>query len=183
MTPAAATTPAGSSIRSTVRSTSCTTFRSSSVSIAATLDGTVVAGAVADVHRGESFSAALGIGARRSGQPIVASTRDRLDAALIATGFSYNAELRATQAQILTRLLPACRDIRCMGSAALNLCWVGCGRVDAYFERDLKPYDYAAGALIAAEAGAVVEFASGANEGLTFAAAAGIAGSLRTLIS
>ena len=66
-----------------------------------------------------------------------------LDGALVATGFAYDAGLRATQAQTLTRLLPLCRDIRCMGSAALNLCWVGCGRLDAYFERDLKVYDYA----------------------------------------
>jgi myo-inositol-1(or 4)-monophosphatase len=69
-----------------------------------------------------------------------------------------------------------------MGSAALNLCWVGCGRIDAYYERDLKPYDYAAGALIAAEAGAHLELPSVANDGLTFAASVRIADSLRGLV-
>ena len=70
-----------------------------------------------------------------------------------------------------------------MGSAALNLCWVGCGRVDAFYEQDLKPYDYAAGALIAAEAGATVELPSPASDDLTFAATAGISDSLRALLA
>ena len=109
-----------------------------SISIAATIDSTVVAGAVADVHHAETFSAAIGTGARRSTAPITASTPDSLDEALIATGFSYDARLRAQQAERLADLLPSCRDIRCMGSAALNLCWVACGRLDGYYERDLN---------------------------------------------
>ena len=126
------------------------------VSIAATIDGRVVAGAVADVHRAETFSAHLGGGARRDGLTLTPSSVTRLDQALVGTGFSYDAELRSSQAATLGDILPRCRDIRCMGSAALNLCWVGDGRLDAYFERDLKSYDYAAGALIAAESGAEV---------------------------
>lgn len=153
-----------------------------SVSIAATIDDTVVAGAVTDIHRAETFSATLGSGARRSDRPIAASSLSALDKALIGTGFAYDAALRSTQAHTLTRLLPICRDIRCMGSAALNLCWVGCGRLNGYFERGLKVYDYAAGALIAAEAGASVELPSANTLDLTIAAAKGIFDSLRQLI-
>ena len=129
-----------------------------SVSIAATLDGEVVAGAVTDVLRQETFSAASGQGARLNGQPISTGNVDGHDNALIGTGFAYSSQVRDEQAQTLTRILPRCRDIRCMGSAALNLCWVGCGRLDAFFERDLKVYDYAAGLLIATEAGAMTEY-------------------------
>ncbi|MEO1064957.1 MAG: inositol monophosphatase family protein [Actinomycetota bacterium] len=153
-----------------------------SVSIAATIDGLVVAGAVADVHRREVFSATRGEGARRDGETIIASGIDRLDQALVGTGFAYAADLRAAQARVLHRLLPACRDIRCMGSAALNLCWVGCGRLDAYFERDLKVYDHAAGALIAAEGGAAVEAAEADDLDLTVAAARPIAAPLNAIL-
>lgn len=153
-----------------------------SVSIAATIEGEVVAGAVADIHRDEVFSATRGSGARRTGEPISPTELADLDGALVATGFAYDARLRATQAQMLTRLLPVCRDIRCMGSAALNLCWVGCGRLDAYFERDLKVYDYAAGALVAREAGARIELPSTAGRNLTIAATGGIFDSLRTVL-
>jgi len=153
-----------------------------SVSIAATIDNTVVAGAVADIHHAETFSAALGTGARRSTGLIAASTPDSLDKALIGTGFSYDARLRAQQAKLLADLLPSCRDIRCMGSAALNLCWVACGQLDGYFERDLKVYDYAAGALIAAEAGATVELPAVNEIDLTIAGAPGVYDALRLLV-
>jgi myo-inositol-1(or 4)-monophosphatase len=125
-----------------------------SVSIAATIDGHVVAGAVSDVLRRETFSAFAGGGAHRDGFPIAAGRRDGLSTALVLTGFSYDAPLRGLQADVLTRVLPAVRDIRCMGSAALNLCWVACGRADAFYQSDLKVYDQAAGALIAVESGA-----------------------------
>lgn len=126
------------------------------ISIAATIDDVVVAGAVADVHRVEVFTASRGGGAHRNGVPIGASRCDRLEQSLIGTGFSYASTLRAEQAAVVADLLPRCRDIRCMGSAALNLCWVASGRLDGYYERDLKVYDHAAGALIATEAGATV---------------------------
>lgn len=153
-----------------------------SVSIAATMDGTVVAGAVVDIVRGETFSAAAGEGSRRDGVSVDASSATALDQSLIGTGFAYDARVRAEQAEVLNRLLPRCRDIRCMGSAALNLCWVGCGRLEAYFERDLKPYDFAAGALIAREGGAHTVAASVDNAGLTMAAAPGIADAVRELL-
>ncbi len=154
-----------------------------SVSIAASLGGRVVAGAVADVLRDEVFSAALGAGARRDGEPIGVRERIELSQALVGTGFSYTAERRAEQAAIITDVLPATRDIRCMGSAALNLCWVGCGRLDAYFEHDTKPYDYAAGAIVAAEAGATVELPSDNGDGLSIAAASPLFDDLRRIVT
>ncbi|MEM1334928.1 MAG: inositol monophosphatase family protein, partial [Actinomycetota bacterium] len=144
------------------------------VSIAAQVGDTVVAGAVADVLRGEVFSASLGGGARRDGEAIAASDVDQLDHALVATGYSYSSSTRAQQAHTLAELLPQVRDIRSMGSAALQLCWVGCGRIDGYYERDLKPWDYAAGALIAAESGATVTTPQGADDDLTTAATPGV---------
>ena len=152
------------------------------VSIAATWQGDVVAGAVADVLRGETFTASRGSGARRGDQAVHASAEIDLALSLIATGFSYDAMLRADQAATISRVLPAARDIRCMGSAALNLCWVACGRLDGYYERDLKIYDYAAGALIATEAGAHVALPAGGAADLVFAAAPGIAPSLQAVV-
>ncbi len=128
-----------------------------SVSIAATIDGRVVAGAVADVLRGDVFTATLGEGARLDGVPIEVVVPDDFSQALIGTGFAYDATIRAIEAKVVAELLPACRDIRCMGSAALNLCWVGCGRLNGFYERAIQLYDYAAGALIAAEAGAILD--------------------------
>jgi len=159
-----------------------------SVSIAATIDGEVVAGAVADIIRGEVFSATNGEGARRDGLAIAASTTTALDQSLVGTGFAYDGERRGRQAQTLLDVLPACRDIRCMGSAALNLCWVGCGRLDAYFENDIKLYDYAAGALIAAEGGAMVQLpdlamAAAAANDLTLASTPAIFDQLSALVS
>ena len=83
----------------------------------------------------------------------------------MATGFEYSSARRAEQAEILLRVLPAVRDIRRMGSAALDLCALACGRVDGYYERGLSPWDLAAGALIAAEAGATVGGLRGAQAG------------------
>ena len=151
-----------------------------SVSIAATIDGAVVAGAIADVHRRETFSASVGNGARRGGEPVSVGATTSLDQALVGTGFAYDAGLRSEQADVITRVLPRCRDIRCMGSAALNLCWVASGRLDAYFERDLKIYDYAAGALIASEAGASVD--QSGDTDLVIATAPGISSAFRALI-
>lgn len=153
-----------------------------SVSIAATIDGTVVAGAVTDILRAETFSAALGEGASRDRTPIRNAAAQGLDRALIGTGFSYDANVRAQEADVVRHLLPCCRDIRCMGSAALNLCWVACGRLNGFYERDIKTYDYAAGALIAAEAGAMVELPAANDEDLTIAAEPKIFDELRALV-
>jgi myo-inositol-1(or 4)-monophosphatase len=151
-----------------------------SVSIAAALDGEFVAGAVVDVMRAEVFSAHVGGGARCDGVRINASKGASLPLALIGTGFSYTPRLRAIQGDIISRMLPIVRDIRCFGSAALNLCWVAMGRTDGYFERDIKVWDWAAGAIIAAEAGAEVEYPCPENDGLVMAAGPGIIAALRT---
>ncbi|MGI8517294.1 MAG: inositol monophosphatase family protein [Acidimicrobiia bacterium] len=128
------------------------------VSIGAAINNHIVAGAVVSIYQAETFSAAIGAGARLNGRPIqVRRDGDSLSQALIATGFSYNERLRARQGEMLSRLLPIVRDVRCFGSAALHLCWVANGRLDAYYESDLKYWDYAAGTLIATEAGARVE--------------------------
>ena len=153
------------------------------VSIAASVDGAVVAGAVADVLRGEVFSAALGSGARLDGSPIVNAVPEGLTQALVATGFSYHADRRRKQAAALARVLPAARDVRAFGSAALHLCWVANGRCDAFFEHDLRVYDWAAGALIAVEAGARVELPDEHSDDLVFAAGPAIFDPLRALIA
>ncbi len=151
------------------------------VSVAAAFDGEFVAGAVVDCVRNETFSASAGRGARCNGLPIRGSTCDRLAGALVTTGFSYTARQRALQAKTVERILPAARDIRCFGSAALQLCWAASGRVDVYFERDTKIWDWAAGALIAAEAGLAVDLPCPENESLLLAAPKALLGELREL--
>ncbi|MFL5896342.1 MAG: inositol monophosphatase family protein [Thermoleophilaceae bacterium] len=144
------------------------------VSIAAAVDGEIAAGVVIDVLRDEVFSAHLGGGARRDGNPISSSVCESLPDALVATGFSYRAERRALQGEVAHRLLSRARDLRCFGSAALELCWVACARLDGYFQRDTEIWDRAAGALIAQEAGARVELPCPENDDLVIAAAHGV---------
>ena len=154
------------------------------VSVAAAVDDVVVAGAVVDAVRGQVFSAAAGAGARRDGTAVAVSGADDLATALVATGFSYDPERRRRQAGVLVEVLPRVRDIRRMGAAAVDLCSVSCGVVDAFYERGLAPWDLAAGCLIAAEAGAVVtDLAGDAPSGaFVLAAAPAIAGPLRDLL-
>jgi myo-inositol-1(or 4)-monophosphatase len=152
------------------------------VSIAAALDGEVAAGAVIDVLRGELFSAHLGGGARLDGEPIEVSGCALLPNALVATGFSYQAQLRDVQGAVAHRVLSRARDLRCFGSAALELCWVACARVDAYYQRDTEIWDRAAGALIAAEAGARAELPCPENDDLVIAATPGVFDDLWTVV-
>jgi myo-inositol-1(or 4)-monophosphatase len=144
------------------------------VSVAAAVDGEVVAGAVVDVLRDELFTAHHDGGARRNGEPIAVSGCASLPEALVATGFSYRADLRSLQGEVAQRLLSRARDLRCFGSAALELCWVACARLDGYFQRDTEIWDRAAGALIAHEAGARVELPCPENNDLVVAAADGV---------
>lgn len=127
-----------------------------SVSIAAAVDGELAVGVVADPVNDQLFAARTGGGATCNGRPIACSRQSDLALALLATGFAYDAGLRARQAEVLTTVLPRVRDIRRMGGAAVDLCSVALGRVDAYFERGLQRWDLAAGTVIAREAGAVV---------------------------
>lgn len=135
--------------------------RDYAISIGAVSAGHLVAGAVINVAQDIVYSAAVGQGAtvRYPGQqPRTLHCNQVYDPAmsLIATGFSYDASRRRAQAQLLTELLPQVRDIRRVGAAALDLCRVAEGSVDAYYEHGINAWDFAAGAVIAAEAGAVV---------------------------
>ncbi len=130
-----------------------------SVSVAAEdADGTI-AGVVLDPLRGEEVGATRGGPLLRDGVPVAAApegARPRaatLDVALVATGFAYDAAVRARQADVLRRVLPRVRDVRRGGSAALDLAWTALGRCDAYWERGVKAWDVAAGALLCARAG------------------------------
>lgn len=132
------------------------------VSIAAQIDGRTVAGVVADPTHARTYEATLGGGGFCNSQALrprpetAHSNRDLIATALVATGFSYSAQRRAHQGAVIAQLLPQIRDLRRMGSAALDLCSVAAGRVDAYFEVGLSTWDSAAGELIATEAGARV---------------------------
>ena len=142
------------------------------VSIAARIDGASVAGVVHDPLHGDVFTAALGGGAFRNDRPVHVSTETELGRALVATGFSYEPARRVRQAEVLTALVPRIRDVRRMGAASVDLCSVACGRVDAYYERGLQPWDHAAGALVAAEAGALLGDLDGGPVSFDFCLAA-----------
>ncbi len=128
------------------------------VSVAAQIDGVSVAGAVADVVGGRLYSAAAGLGAHvtdgEGTRRLRCSAVDDLSLALVGTGFAYSLRRRSVQAHLVSKIVPKVRDVRRMGSAALDLCMVAAGRLDAYYEHGLHVWDSAAGALIAAEAGA-----------------------------
>lgn len=136
-----------------------------SVSIAATVGGRTVAGVVVNVESGERFTATLGGGAFGGGRRLRVREVVPLSQRLVVTGFSYDAEVRRAQAAAIARILPEVRDIRRFGSAALDLCAVAAGRADCYIEEGLKPWDVAAGALVATEAGARIEARPGAGGG------------------
>lgn len=105
---------------------------------------------------GALWSAVRSGGAMRNGNEIQVSNENEIERALIGTGFAYSMEVRKDQVRVINDLLPRCRDIRRMGAAAVDLCHVASGRLDAYFEVGLKEWDKAAGALIITEAGGVV---------------------------
>jgi myo-inositol-1(or 4)-monophosphatase len=162
-----------------------------SVSVGAQVDGRTVSGAVVDVARGTTYSATRGAGAYSddgSGPVrLSANTIDKVGLALVATGFGYGAGRRQVQGKLIASLLPHIRDVRRIGSAALDLCMVATGAVDAHFEHGLSPWDWAAGSLIAEEAGAVVtvpEATSRSAAGnVTLAMAPGIAADLSSLLA
>lgn len=155
-----------------------------SVSIGAELDGEPAVGVIVDPLLGDEFAAALGHGATRNGTPITVSSTTVLSEALIATGFGYQPDRRRRQAEGLVDILPRVRDIRRMGGAALDLASVACGRVDAFFERGLAPWDIAAGVVIVSEAGGRVCDLSGGSptEDLVVAAPEGILAELLSLL-
>ncbi|MGY1885376.1 inositol monophosphatase family protein [Blastococcus sp. SYSU DS0753] len=160
------------------------------VSVAAEVDGIVRAGVVLNVATGELFSATSGGGAwlESPGRPprrLTVPTPEALDRTMVATGFGYRVEQRRAQGAVVAQLVTRVRDIRRFGSAALDLCAVAAGRVDAYYELDLNPWDHAAGALVAAEAGAVVTGLDGTpvGEPMVVAVAPSVAEPFLALVS
>jgi len=148
------------------------------VSIAAEVSGTIVAGAVFVPMRGEMFSAIRGHGAflqagDESWNPLRCRPGVPLDQALIGTGFGYLAARRKIQGEVAAALLPRIRDIRRIGVASVDLCAIAARRLDGFYERGLNYWDWAAGALIAAESGAVVGGLNGAPVSSSMTVAAG----------
>ncbi len=142
------------------------------VSIAAEQNGVVVAGVVYQPSTDTMYEAVLSQGARKDGERLSINTPVDLASSLIATGFGYLADRREGQAEVLVKVLPRVRDIRRSGSAALDLCFLADGQVDAYYERGLNHWDMAAGLLIATEAGATIGDLRGSQPTTEFALAA-----------
>lgn len=131
-----------------------------------------LAGCVVNPASGEVYTASLGDGAYLGDQRLEVAPAVDLSQALIGTGFAYDSGMRGRQGAAVAQLLPLVRDIRRMGTASLDLCAVASGRLNAYFERTLSPWDHAAGALIASEAGARVSGLAGAAPSRDFIIAA-----------
>lgn len=131
------------------------------VSVAARVGDRVVAGAVVDVTSRTVYSAGEGQGATRDGQPIRVRPAAPLDLSLVLTGFGYRSEVRAHQGACVGRLLPLVRDVRRMGSCALDLCHLAEGLADAYVEDGPQVWDHAAGGLVLEEAGGRMEVLPG----------------------
>jgi myo-inositol-1(or 4)-monophosphatase len=143
------------------------------VSVAVEVAGQVVAGAVCNPMSGETFRARSGGGAWLGATRLSGPRDVPLARAVVGTGFGYEAERRRAQAAVVAELLPRVADIRRLGAASLDLCAVAAGRLDAYFEAGLNPWDYGAGGLIAAEAGCVVTGLRGRAPSTRFLATAG----------
>jgi myo-inositol-1(or 4)-monophosphatase len=159
------------------------------VSIAAEVAGRTAVGVVLNVATGELFTAVRGGGAwltvaGAAAVQLHGSAPASLEQTLVATGFGYRVEQRRAQGAVVAQLLPEVRDIRRVGCASLDLCAAAAGRVDAYYELDLKPWDHAAGALVAEEAGLVITGTGGRPfaEPMAVAAAPTIAGPLLDLL-
>ncbi|GHG16872.1 inositol monophosphatase family protein [Streptomyces zaomyceticus] len=154
------------------------------VSIAAERDGETVVGVVDAPMRGEVYRAVLGGGAYEGDRRLAVRPSPSLDQALVGTGFGYVRSRREAQAAVALRMIPQVRDIRRGGSAAIDLCDVAAGRLDAYYERGLNPWDLAAGALIAREAGGLTGGRPGEPESgeLTVAASPGLFGPLQEIL-
>jgi myo-inositol-1(or 4)-monophosphatase len=127
-----------------------------SVSIAVEDDDGPLAGVVHDPNRNETFAARRGAGSTLNGSALRISPPERVSAALIATGYSYDAAARLAHATMLTDLIGEVRDLRRCGSAALDLSWIAAGRWDGYAEFGLHRWDWSAGSLVVLEAGATL---------------------------
>ena len=127
------------------------------ISVACVLNGESVAAAVAAPFLNEIFTATKGGGAYLNGTPIHCTPTTAVSDAVVTTGFPYRRENVHNICARIERVVRVCRDLRRLGAASLDLCWIACGRLDAYFEEGIQPWDAAAGVLIAREAGAVID--------------------------
>jgi myo-inositol-1(or 4)-monophosphatase len=142
-------------------------------------------GAILDPLRDELFTVRVGERALLNGAPLRGSARDDLGTAMVATGFGYDTHVRAAQAAVVARLLPQVRDIRRLGSAALDLAWLAAGRYDAYYEYGLNAWDWAAGEMLCTAAGLEtrhLEALPGTGAGL-LVAAPGIVDALEAIVT
>jgi myo-inositol-1(or 4)-monophosphatase len=142
------------------------------VSLAAAVDGAVVAGVVHNIATGDVYTATVGGGAYLDGRRIGGSTVTELSQTLVTTGFGYDAQRRLHQASVVAGLAGTVRDIRRFGAGALDLCLAATGAVDAYYEKGLNEWDIAAGVLIAREAGLLVTGLGEPEPGIEFVLAA-----------
>jgi myo-inositol-1(or 4)-monophosphatase len=131
-------------------------------------DGTAV-GVVRDPLRDETFAASRGGGCSLNGAVVRVRERADLSRALVGTGFGYERDRRAAQAEVVRRVLPQVRDIRRAGAAALDLAWLAAGRLDGFWERGLRAWDWAAGGLLVEEAGGAIAELPGEPSGLVAA--------------
>jgi myo-inositol-1(or 4)-monophosphatase len=158
-------------------------FPAWAVSIALEDSGGLAVGVVHSPVHGETFCAVRGEGAWLGDRRLRTRESSELARAMVATGFSYEADQRVAQAEIVRRVLPRARDIRRAGAAALDLAWVAAGRVDAFYERGLKSWDLAAGQLLVEEAGGAVLALEGAPAGVIAAANRGLLDDLAELVA
>jgi myo-inositol-1(or 4)-monophosphatase len=130
------------------------------VSVAAEVNGVLHAGIVVTPAQDEAFVGVRGVGSWRirygQADRLTGSAVTEFDLAMVTTGFGYDAERRRAQAEVVTELAPRIRDMRRFGSCVIDLTWLAMGRVDAYYERGVNLWDFAAGAVIAREAGLLV---------------------------
>ena len=155
-----------------------------SVSIGVERDGQVVAGVVHDVALQQSYTAALGGGAHMNVHSIHVSGKTDLSTALMGIGFAYDPSRRDAQAHFYDRVMVDIRDVRRMGSAALDLCRVACGQLDGYFEFQLNPWDISAGGIIVREAGGLTTGFHGRTfeEGYVLAATPALAAPMQAVL-
>ena len=155
-----------------------------SVSIGVERDGQVIAGVVHDVALQQSYTAALGGGAHMNGHSIRVSGKTDLSTALMGIGFAYDPARRDAQARFYDRVMIDIRDVRRMGSAALDLCRVACAQLDGYFEFQLNAWDIAAGGIIVREAGGVTTGFHGRTfeEGYVLAATPALAAPMQAVL-
>jgi myo-inositol-1(or 4)-monophosphatase len=155
------------------------------VSVAAERDGETLVGCVHNPVSGETFMAVRGAGSWLGSRRLTATgPASSLEHAVLGTGFSYDAGQRASQGRVLAGVLPRVANVRRLGAASLDLCFVAAGRLDAYYEQGLAPWDMAAGLLVAQEAGAVVSGLHGRPPGTSIVVAAtpAVADELITLL-